>query len=235
MFATGRISQSSAFAEGFIRPELRASVHDMDLSRIGVDKIEFRTKVSSAEIDQIRQLHAEWLPVDYNDEFFLALTNPESDVLSVIACLSDKPHSIIGMATVAVRRRERRYNFQCDLLPHLGLDSEKDSVAYILTFGIVDELRRAGFASALLKETMKRISESDPDCRVVFLHVIDYNEPAMRLYQKNGFVEFKEEPNFYLLGDTWYSGIMFYQAVRPANSWMNRWLQKVIPTQNNSS
>ena len=220
------VSSSSAFPPGLLMPELQASVHERDLYDITSDQIHYRTSVLDSDMNEIRQLHAEWLPVDYNDEFYMAMTEKDSDVLSVLACYQS---SIVGMATIAVRKKEARYNFSCDLLPHLGLDTGSESIAYILTLGVVDELRRTGVASALLEEALKRISISDPHCRVVFLHVIDYNEPAMRLYRKHGFTEFKEEPNFYKIVDSWYSGILFYKELsKPRSSWVPPWVKQIV-------
>lgn len=232
---TGHISTSSAFCEGWSRPELLASVHKSEeLRKVkSVDQIYFRTRVFGSDMLEIRQLHAEWLPVDYNEEFYQALSTLDSNVLSVMACIKGT-NLIVAMATVAIKRREIRYNFSCDLLTHLNLDPDNDSVAYILTLGVVDELRRSGIASALLEETTKRISRSDPDCRVVFLHVIDYNEPAMNLYRKHGFVEFKNEPNFYRIAEVWYSGTLFYKRLKKSTgNWLPDWVQRITMTNKN--
>jgi ribosomal protein S18 acetylase RimI-like enzyme len=195
-----KVSSSSAFQPGAELPELVARVHS---SGVRVDApVTFRERVSSAEIEEIRDLHSEWFPVNYADDFFDSLTN-SPDVVTVVAEIDSR---IVGMATVASRRNERRFNPACDL----GLG---DNVSYILTLGVIDELRRKGVATKLLKETEVVIKERDPECGVVFLHVIGYNHAAIWMYEKNGFRWFKTEPNFYRLGEDWYAGELYFKPL----------------------
>lgn len=172
--------------------------------------IVYRTNVARSDMEDVHALHAEWFPVNYSDDFFESIVS-QDDVVTVLAELESK---IVGMATVAIRRTETRYNFDGDLLPYLGLGSPGDAssprIAYILTLGVVDELRGLGIASDLLRQAIIQTQASDPSCVVIFLHVIEYNLTAMGLYEKYGFKRFKVEPNFYKLGETWYSGVMFY-------------------------
>lgn len=184
-------------------------------------------------MEDVHALHAEWFPVNYSDEFFESIVS-EDDVVTVCAELESK---IVGMATVAIRRAETRYNFEGDLLPYLGLeapgDSNSPSIAYILTLGIVDELRGLGIASDLLETAIARTRACDPSCAVIFLHVIEYNRTAMKLYEKNAFKRFKTEPNFYKIGETWYSGVMFYfpfinvGKIGPIQR-MSRWIKRKL-------
>jgi ribosomal protein S18 acetylase RimI-like enzyme len=203
-----RLSSSSAFVAGSDMPALSAPVHNHFFSPDA--NISFRRGISASELDLIRQLHSEWFPVDYSEDFFLSLTNPLEEVLTVVA-LSDS--LIVGMSTVAVRRSERRYNFAGDLF---GDNEGKDNIAYILTLGVIDELRRRGIATQLLSETEKAIRAADPHCSAILLHVIEYNKSAMRLYQRSGYRRVKDEPRFYKLGDQWFSGILFYKPVNEA-------------------
>ena len=195
-----KVSSSSAFQPGAEMPGLLASVHASPIS--DQHAVIFREGVSANEIAEIRTLHSEWFPVDYPDDFFQSLTDCP-DVVSVVAEIDSR---IVGMATVAIRRPERRYNPACDL----GLG---DSVAYILTLGVIDELRRRGVASKLLEETEAVIKKKDPDCSVVFLHVIEYNHAAMWMYEKRGFRWFKTEPSFYKLGEQWYAGELYFKPL----------------------
>jgi ribosomal protein S18 acetylase RimI-like enzyme len=84
-------------------------------------------------------------------------------------------------------------------------------VMYILTLGVKEEFRRIKLATRLL-EWVVQLATDDPDCGAVshlpvvpllrdrvphfcvpacsaqvYLHVIHYNETAMRFYEKNGF------------------------------------------------
>lgn len=69
-----------------------------------------------------------------------------------------------------------------------NLISCKDYVgAYIMTIGIVDECRRLGLGSRLLNYTIEYLQNNYTNCEIIYLHVVDYNESAIRFYEKNGF------------------------------------------------
>jgi len=59
--------------------------------------------------------------------------------------------------------------------------------AYIMTIGVVDECRRLGLGTMLLNEVTKVINQSWSHCEIIYLHVVDYNEAAIRFYEKNNF------------------------------------------------
>lgn len=227
-------STSSAYEEGAEMPSLTADVHGL-LTREEVEtfnpssSVTFRHHVLPHELEEVRTLHTEWFPVDYNEDFFRSITN-DPDVVTVLAELKNSRFSkIVGLATIGIRRKEKRYNFDGDLLPHLGLASDDHTISYIFTLGVVDELRKRGLASVLLAECVRRVEATDPTCPVIFLHVIEYNRAAMRLYEKNGFKEFKTEPQFYKLGEVWYSGVMFYRPLTAAVSAIDRiaeWMKR---------
>jgi ribosomal protein S18 acetylase RimI-like enzyme len=227
-------STSSAFRADWEGPPLTASVHQtLTSDEIRSLPIRYRSHVSPDELAEIRALHAEWFPVDYAEDFYESIIQ-STDILSIIADVNEK---IVGLATVAIRRSETRYNFSGDLLPFLGLGGSDKTVAYILTLGVVDELRGRGIASELLRQVVKEVPLKDPMCGVIFLHVIEYNKTAMRMYRRNGFETFKTEPEFYKLGDEWFSGILFYLAlVEPVGAvqrminWINRKLSNFFKT-----
>ena len=219
-----RQSSSSAFQPGASMPCLSAAVHSRDMKDA---EINFRCRISESELREVRCLHREWFPVDYSDEFYQSLTS-STDVLSVVA---DIGGLIVGLATVSLCDTGRRYGIDRDL----AWSNEEIQVAYILTLGVIDELRKRGIASQLLCQTIKEIQARDTNCSVVALHVIEYNRAAMRLYEKNGFTRFKIEPNFYRLGDTWFSGILFYRSLeQPASDRLLvrlvQWLTRRVAT-----
>lgn len=57
--------------------------------------------------------------------------------------------------------------------------------AYIMTLGVVDECRRLGLGTMLLNEVIKVINHNWMNCEVIYLHVVDYNETAIRFYERN--------------------------------------------------
>jgi ribosomal protein S18 acetylase RimI-like enzyme len=252
---------SSSFAydpQSNDRPALSAMVHRL-LTKDEVNNfslshhVEFRSVVSADELDEIRQLHYEWFPVAYNDEFYNSLVTGGGfgggDVITVVACMKSDVRKVIGIITVAIRRNEKQYNPNGDLMAELGfqpLDSDScdiPTVGYILTLGVVDELRRYGVGAALLEEGIRQVEDADPICCAVFLHVIEYNKPAMQFYLRQGFTKFSVYENFYFFDDKIFAGVLFYRrvgrrmktdidhsitAVRALSAWIYGKLKKIF-------
>jgi ribosomal protein S18 acetylase RimI-like enzyme len=234
------LSTSSAYdPESYDRPTLAANVHGLltqdDISNFSLSRdVEFRSVVSNDELDEIRQLHYEWFPVMYNDEFYNSIVTGGGfgggDVITVLACMRADVIKVIGVITIAIRRNEKQYNPTGDLMPELGFPElngsleesasspfgENPTLGYILTLGVVDELRRHGIGAALLEEGIRRVEEADTNCCAVFLHVIEYNQPAMNFYLRHGFKNFSRYDNFYFFDDKVFAGILFYRRISPA-------------------
>lgn len=70
--------------------------------------------------------------------------------------------------------------------------------AEILTIGVAPERRRCGGAARLLERAMAQCAARG--ARVVFLDVADDNEPARRLYTREGFLEIGARPSYYARG-----------------------------------
>eukprot|EP00978_Attheya_sp_CCMP212_P031678 scaffold120601_cov51-Attheya_sp.AAC.3 len=62
---------------------------------------------------------------------------------------------------------------------------------YIMTLGTITEYRKNGLATSLMKRCIEKI-EQDPECGVIYLHVITYNKAAIRFYEKLGFYMVQE-------------------------------------------
>jgi ribosomal protein S18 acetylase RimI-like enzyme len=60
--------------------------------------------------------------------------------------------------------------------------------AYIMTIGVIDECRRLGLGSILVDKTIEMLQQNWTICEVIYLHVIDYNESAIRFYERNHFL-----------------------------------------------
>jgi len=221
------VSSSSAYdPESYDRPALNARVHALlsedEIAKFSITSdVQFRSFVSESELEEIRQLHYEWFPVLYNDEFYNSIVTgggfAGGDVITVVACMKSDPKKILGLITIAIRRNEKQYNPAGDLMKELGYPDDdgghNKNVAYILTLGVVDELRRKGVGKVLLDEGIRKVEETDPNCIAVFLHVIEYNKPAMKFYLRQKFVKFSKYDNFYFFDDKIFSGILFYRRV----------------------
>ena len=62
---------------------------------------------------------------------------------------------------------------------------------YIMTLGTSAEFRRCGLGSLLVNRVVDVIVREREDCGALYLHVITYNEGAIRLYERLGFSKVK--------------------------------------------
>ena len=85
--------------------------------------------------------------------------------------------------------------------------------AYIMTIGVVDECRRFGLGTKLLNYTIDLINKMWTSCDVIYLHVVDYNEAAIRFYEKNGFRTLKRMKDHYLIFEKEYDALLLYKDI----------------------
>jgi ribosomal protein S18 acetylase RimI-like enzyme len=85
-------------------------------------------------------------------------------------------------------------------------NQSRDSI-YIMTLGVIDEYRSSGLAQRLLKEIFN-ISERNIEIKFIYLHVVVYNERAIRFYQKNGFKILQKYSDYYHIFSLEYEGYL---------------------------
>jgi ribosomal protein S18 acetylase RimI-like enzyme len=213
------ISTSSAYPPGDDGIFLVARVHKSlpSMGKLDPEKdLEFSSTVCRAELDEIRSLHTEWFPVAYHEDFFESIVTGTGfgggDVVTVVASVGTHPRQIVGMITIAVNREEKQYNPSADLCTALSIDRQF-TTAYILTLGVIDELRCHGIGRKLLEAGIRKVEETDSMCRVVFLHVIEYNEAAKKFYLRENFLEFRKYHEFYFFDGKVFDGVLLYRIV----------------------
>lgn len=86
--------------------------------------------------------------------------------------------------------------------------------AYIMTVGIIDECRRLGLGSMLLDRTILELNRYWIQCEVIYLHVIDYNETAIRFYERNKFSQLKRIKNHYVVEKREYDALVLYKDIK---------------------
>lgn len=79
-------------------------------------------------------------------------------------------------------------------------------VMYILTLGCREECRRQGLATVMVQRCLAHGRE-DPLCGAVYLHVVEYNEAALRFYEKNEFVSLRTLYSFYIIDGQAHTGM----------------------------
>lgn len=155
--------------------------------------------------DQVQELHQEWFPVNYKDEFYdeLVLERMVNTGEKLFTCAITF-HEEENENTL-VDEEEEDYIIACvvgSLLDVSRLDKDTVSLLisdpfiykqafYIMTLGTVEEFRGARLATSLVEKCI-HIAEMNEKCGVVYLHVIISNSAAIRFYERLGFYRVKE-------------------------------------------
>lgn len=87
------------------------------------------------------------------------------------------------------------------------------TACYIMTIGVIDECRQMGLGTKLLNQTISLLEKQYPDCVAIWLHVIDYNESAIRFYLKNNFIKFRLLKNHYYIDKKDFDAVMLYRPI----------------------
>ncbi|EFJ49800.1 hypothetical protein VOLCADRAFT_104251 [Volvox carteri f. nagariensis] len=145
-----------------------------------------------AVLSDLQAIHRELFPIDYEEVFFRKAVAGEDRALRLPDYTPDR--QVMGL------------NPRC-------LDGE--CAVYVLTLGVVPACRQCGIARSLLGLVHQHASRLR--CRAIFLHVISYNDAAMRLYSTSGYQPMARLPNFYHLitgrqpnpDQSWYDAFLY--------------------------
>lgn len=156
----------------------------------------FYRDLQPTDFCDVRAAHVQLFPIDYEDAFFEKAVRRLNRILSYGAFDSSSGHEkLVGFVTARtvplaeVDRMDRRYMG----LHHSSLDGL--TVVYILTLGVLPEYQKQGIATKLIHWLQQHAESSG--ATAIFLHVITYNDAAMRLYQKCCFQCIAWMENFY--------------------------------------
>uniref|UniRef100_A0A7S0S3M9 N-alpha-acetyltransferase 60 n=1 Tax=Chlamydomonas leiostraca TaxID=1034604 RepID=A0A7S0S3M9_9CHLO len=149
-----------------------------------------------SDYEELKAIHGQLFPIAYEDIFYQKAVRSEDRVFSFAAVISGS-EQLVGFVTARVV-----YLHECDPLDrhymHLsGHALDGCTGVYILTLGVTTSWRKCGVASALLGLVHQYAAHAG--CRAVFLHVIAYNEGAMRLYNRAAYQCVARLHNFYCL------------------------------------
>lgn len=89
---------------------------------------------------------------------------------------------------------------------------------YIMTLGTTKEFRNIGLGTKLIEDCVKLV-QNTPTCGALYLHVITYNQVAIRFYEKMGFYRMDEIKDYYNIdGKTYgcYLYARFFHGNRPS-------------------
>ena len=190
---------------------------------------------------EIEALHVECFPVRYSASFYdkavqnKHLTQPGRTLYSLLAVensssssssqpsqtpqtsinQSIQPSHRIAGAIISQFQDTRSYNDDLKILA----DGEAYAfLAYILTLATTEDYRRQGLASRLLHSCLSN-ARRNPRCGAVYLHVITYNEAAIKFYEKHNFVRVRELQDYYSIDNVNYNAYLYVFYVNGAQQY----------------
>jgi len=169
--------------------------------------ITFRSIQTFEEIEELKLLHKEWFPVEYQDHFFNNIQT--NKMVKSIAAIYNFVHDdevyplVLGCLVYEYRFMDH------DLAQFSFSDLCGDAYGiYILTFGVINELRSQGLGTILLNKVCD-LARGDITIKYVYLDVVAYNNPGVRCYEKNGFVQVFSKRKHYNLFDERYDALVY--------------------------
>ncbi|GLC49192.1 hypothetical protein PLESTB_000192300 [Pleodorina starrii] len=172
--------------------------------------------LQQSDYDALKEIHRDLFPIDYEEVFFRKAIGGEDRVFSWAALHNEygRDH-LVGFVTARLV-----YLYECDPMDRqvMGLTSkclDGEGAVYVLTLGVVSSCRQCGIARSLLGLVQQHAARVR--CRAIFLHVISYNDAAMRLYGGSGYQAMARLPNFYHLitgrqpnpEQSWYDAFLY--------------------------
>ena len=210
--------------------ELLKNLGDEILNKITPDKIIYKP-LTATYIEEIKNLHKEWFPIEYDDEYFKKIfTNKYLSYFTIGAFYNlemenNSKEIIIGMALCEYRpvseyfikhtSREaiKEINDNIDFNEEVSsyLKCQDYNCVYIMTIGVLDEFRKLNIGSNLVKKIID-IALLDNLCIGIYLDVIFYNNTAKIFYEKNGFKKITSIKNYYNIEGNFYEANVFLKV-----------------------
>ena len=163
--------------------------------------------VKSDDLKELKDLHTECFPIQYDDIFFENICNGKgfknTELFSEVAIEVESSRMvgcILGQF-VKTKKCQDGYFFS-------EFEDPAKEIFYILTLGLREDYRRSGLGTKLLKSCLN-YAKINTKCGAIYLHVIHYNQGAVRFYEKNGFNFFREIEEFYQIDDIHYSAYLY--------------------------
>jgi len=164
-----------------------------------LDNVYYRPIKHSHEVEELNLLYKEWFPLEYPEEFYEGLL--DHPTIKILVAFYDLEHQgkkkTIILGSVIYEPRQLDLSFVGYPLLHF---LKKYSGIYILSIGVIDELRQKGLATVLMSKLLD-IAKEDKSVKYLYLDVIEYNKSAIRFYEKIGFQKVMTRDSYYEIFD----------------------------------
>ena len=141
-------------------------------------------EVSRWELDEIIALHKEWFPVTYSDSMFGSIGISIKSIgayLNITQFRKNAPPLLIGLILFTISPNQDNSYLS------LTYFMQNTNSAYIISVGVIEEMRGHGIATALIQKCKEKCEASELKPLFISLHVTTYNTQAIPLYEKLGF------------------------------------------------
>lgn len=165
--------------------------------------------IQPCDRQQIQDLHEEWFPVRYQQEFYDDLVygkmcHTGEDLYTKLAIHDNTIAACVVAAKVPANRLNKTSRNL--LLPQ---PDHHYTACYIMTLGTVSQYRNMGLATRLIEKCVQDLVLSDPSCGALYLHVITSNDSAIRFYERLGFWRVQEIDDYYTIDNQYYNCYLY--------------------------
>lgn len=166
------------------------------------------------ELQEVKLLHKEWFPPNYPEEFYqqLLINKYYRSILALYDIENKNQKITLVLGCITYEYKEVDYDIVNFSISDWFM--EKRAI-YILTFGVINEVRNKGIGSDLLRQLIK-VGEEDPLVKCVYLDVVAYNDIGVKCYQKNGFSYVCTQKNHYEIFGEEYDALVFSYYINGA-------------------
>lgn len=145
-------------------------------------------KASPEDIPEVMRINRLSLPENYTYAFFEMLLKDYPDTF-LLAEVESRPVGYIMCRIERIMSKVERFRIR--------------KAGHVISIAVLEGYRRMGIATKLMEEAMRAMRESYR-CSETYLEVRVSNEPAIRLYEKLGFVKVDRIMRYYMDGEDAY-------------------------------
>jgi len=198
---------------------------------------------------EIQNLHKEWFPIDYNEEYFQKVLDNQNNKYFTVGAFynlknpidNENNEIILGLALCkwksisidfidhmkfeAIKIIFRNINFQQSIESFLSC--KMFHCLYIMTIGVIDEYRHMNIGTNLLNY-IYNIALRDHICVGIFLDVVHYNKIAIKFYEKNQFKKVNQIKDYYEINNKNYDCDVYFRVITKKereNFQSQKWIQ----------
>ena len=209
-----------------------SSFHDL-LNGITINPKDIIYKpLTKNNLIEVKNLHKEWFPVEYDDEFFEQIFNNNCCNYFTIGAFYNIKNSnenreiILGLALCEWEFisdyfiNHTNQKVIDEICENIDINEEVQAClkcqlyhcVYIMTIGVLDEYRKMNIGTNILNN-IYNIAIKDDICVGIYLDVIYYNKSAIKFYEKNNFKKVNEIKDYYDLNGKNYDANVYLRIL----------------------